>query len=201
MPDEGPEQLGNERFAPDSASALIPHFSRLRDIRNHYSRLEEAKYGAPWGVLEQLDGTKGDIGRLSKLETGRRGMRDGSTPELLEHEVVDCVWSLVISADSNHVDSALACAKADKRGRLEGEPRQLINRLSLMVALIDEAVDPPQDPLFAHDTASMGLVGYYAEAFRAIVALSPSYGIELPQAIVRNMDTLEQRINAELTNL
>jgi hypothetical protein len=182
------------------SSALIPHFPRLRDIRDHYSRLETAKYGSSWGNLELLEGTRGDIGDLSKLETGRRGLRDGYSPEAAAHEVVDCAWSLVVSADSNLVDPAQACAEADRRGALNATPRQLINRLSLAVALVDEAVDPPPEPLFAHnlDDRETSLVGYYAEGFRAATALANAYGMDLSQAIGHNMDLLEQRIQFEL---
>lgn len=196
---ERPEPPHPEQFGRN-ASALIPHFPRLREIRDHYSQLEAAKYGSSWGNLELLDGARGDIGDLSKLETGRRGLRDGYSPEAAAHEVVDCAWSLVVSADSNLIDPAQACAEADRRGTLNATPRQLINRLNLTVALVDEVVDPPQEPLFAHNLADReaALVSYYAEGFRATTALANAYGMDLPQAIAHNMDLLEQRIQSEL---
>jgi hypothetical protein len=189
-----------ERAELNDASALLPHFPRLRAIREHYSQLEIAKYGQSWGKLELLDGTKGDIGDLSKLETGRRGLRDGYSHEAAAHEVVDCAWSLVVSADSNMIDPVQACEEADRRGVLIGASRQFINRLSLAVAHIDEMVDPPQEPLFGYapDDREALLVGYYAEGFRAVFALAEAYDMNLPQAIVQNMDLLEQRIHSEL---
>lgn len=183
-----------------TSSELIRHFSRLRSIRSHYSQLEAAKYGKSWGNLELLDGTRGDIGDLSKLETARRGLRDGYSPQAVAHEVVDCAWSLVVSADSNLIDPAQACMVADKRGVVEATPRQLITRLSLAVALIDEAVDPPQESLFVHNLADREttLVNYYAEGFRAVTGLSNAYGMDLSQSIVHNMDMLERNIMSEL---
>jgi hypothetical protein len=105
-----------------------------------------------------------------------------------------------VSADSNLIDPSQACTEADRRGALIATPRQLIARLSLAVGLVDEAVDPPQEPLFAHNLADREapLVGYYAEGFRAATALANTYNIELPQAIAYNMDLLEQRIQSEL---
>jgi hypothetical protein len=181
------------------AMALVPCFARLRAIRVHYGQLELAKYGEEWKTLEQLDGTKGDLGKLSKLETGRRGLRDGFSPEALSHELVDCLWSLVIVADSAGVDPATACTEADRRGVLEGTPRQLINKLGLAVHIIDEILDPPPEPTFALEGIDRDalLVNCFAEGFRTVTALAQAYGIHMPQAVEHNMDLLEQRIPTE----
>ena len=195
-----------EKNQPNSehcdASMLIPHFSRLRAIRAYYRELEAAKYPRSWEALELLDGAKGDVGDLSKLETGRRGLRDGYSPDKLAHEVVDCAWSLVVSADSNLIDPEFACEEADRRGALTGTPRQFINRLNLTFGMIDEVVDPSEEPLFVHDLADRDalLTGYYAEGFRATCGLAHEYDFDLAQAINHNMDTLEQRIKAEIEN-
>jgi hypothetical protein len=181
------------------AMALVPCFARLRTIRVHYSQLELAKYGEEWKTLEKLDGTKGDLGKLSKLETGRRGLRDGFSPEALSHELVDCLWSLVIVADSAGIDPETACAEADRRGALDGTPRQLINKLGLAVHIIDEILDPPPEPTFALEGIDRGalLVSCFAEGFRTVTALAQGYDIHLPQSVVQNMDLLEQRIPTE----
>jgi hypothetical protein len=185
------------------ASELIPHFPRLRAIREHYGRLETANYRKPWEYREILDGAKGDLGDLSKLEAGRRGMRTGYSPEKIAHEVVDVAWSAVVSADSVMVDPAKACIDADAKGPLEGTPRQMINRISLALGMIDEIVDKPADPLFAHtegDRMAM-LTGWYVEVFRAVMALANAYEIDLPEEIEYNMAILERAINNELSQV
>jgi hypothetical protein len=188
---------------PYNASELIPYFPRLRAIREHYGRLETANYRKPWEYKEILDGAKGDLGDLSKLETGRRGMRAGYSHEKIAHEVVDVIWSAVVSADSVMVDPAKACIDADAKGLLEGTPRQLINRISLAMNMIDEIVDSPAEPLFAHaeDDQAVVLIGLYAEIFRAVMALANAYEIDLPEEIEHNMAVLERAINNELSQI
>lgn len=182
---------------------LIPHFDRLRAIRAHYTGLEIAKYGEEWGLPELLEGGKNDVGRLNKLETGRRGMRDGFTPEAYIHKAVDCAWTTVVSADKDLTDPALACVEADLRGPFEGTPRQCINKLGISLHAIDDLVDPPAEPSYPHRDAPREelLSDYYTEAFRAITGLGNACDINLGEAIGYNMDMLEQRIAAEQQQL
>ena len=84
-------------------------FQKVIDRAMQVRRLIEAKekqlYGSPWTSEEIALGFVGDVGDLAKLiaaENGRR-MIPGSK-EKLEHELADCLWSLIVLSNLHGVD-------------------------------------------------------------------------------------------------
>jgi NTP pyrophosphatase (non-canonical NTP hydrolase) len=58
-----------------------------------------------WGPTEVMQGFMGDVGDLAKLVLARNGFRD--IPELdkkLEHELADCLWSVLVLARHYGID-------------------------------------------------------------------------------------------------
>lgn len=79
--------------------------ARALKIRQHYEAFEEAKFGRAWNVEELTLGFVGDVGDLAKSVLAHEGVRD--IPEhqtKLEHELADCLWSLIVLAEKCDVD-------------------------------------------------------------------------------------------------
>ena len=81
-------------------------------IRGQYAALETAKYGRSWTDEELALGFVGDVGDLVKLVMARSGVRDISeVQEKLEHELADCLWSVIVLADQYEIDLEKAFLK------------------------------------------------------------------------------------------
>lgn len=78
---------------------------RAQGVRQMYAKLEQNKFGRSWGASELFQGLVGDVGDLSKLITGKEGMRDiDQVDEKLAHELSDCLWALISIATLYEVD-------------------------------------------------------------------------------------------------
>ena len=78
---------------------------RALSIRKQYAEFEKQNYGAAWTSEEIALGLVGDVGDLVKLvmaENGRRNIPDSKNK--LEHELADCLWSLIVLANLHEVD-------------------------------------------------------------------------------------------------
>jgi len=78
---------------------------RAMQVRQLIEAREKQLYGSPWTSEEIALGFVGDVGDLAKLvaaENGRR-MIPGSR-EKLEHELADCLWSLIVLSNMHGVD-------------------------------------------------------------------------------------------------
>ena len=78
---------------------------RAVEIRRQYATLEQTKYGRSWTSEELALGFVGDVGDLVKLVMAESGVRD--IPDVrrkLEHELADCLWSVLALADAYGVD-------------------------------------------------------------------------------------------------
>ena len=78
---------------------------RCLEIRTLYQEKEKQQYGSPWTSQEIALGFVGDVGDLAKLvlaENGRRNIEDSK--EKLEHELSDCLWSVIVLAHIHEVD-------------------------------------------------------------------------------------------------
>jgi NTP pyrophosphatase (non-canonical NTP hydrolase) len=78
---------------------------RARAVRAAYAQRESDRYGRPWTPQEIMLGFLGDVGDLAKLVQGKAGVRprddlDGA----LAHELADCLWSVLVLADTYDVD-------------------------------------------------------------------------------------------------
>ncbi len=73
---------------------------RAVEIRKHYSEREQNLYGSSWTSEEITLGFVGDVGDLAKLVIAENGKRNiSNSREKLEHELSDCLWSIIVLAD------------------------------------------------------------------------------------------------------
>lgn len=76
-----------------------------RDVADAYRVRNHAHGRPPWTVDNYMSGFVGDVGDLSKLIMARSGYRDADDlQERLEHELADCLWSILVIADEVGVD-------------------------------------------------------------------------------------------------
>ena len=78
---------------------------RALAIRKLYREKEEQLYGSSWTSEEVALGFVGDVGDLAKLvlaENGRRNIENSK--EKLEHELADCLWSVIVLAKLHNID-------------------------------------------------------------------------------------------------
>ena len=78
---------------------------RALTIRKLYEEKEEHLYGSAWTREEIALGLVGDVGDLAKLvlaENGKRHIKNSK--EKLEHEISDCLWSLIVLAKLHDID-------------------------------------------------------------------------------------------------
>lgn len=78
---------------------------RAIEIRKQYEEKEKQLYGSAWTSEEIALGFVGDVGDLAKLiiaENGKRNIADSK--EKLEHELADCLWSVIVLAHQHGVD-------------------------------------------------------------------------------------------------
>lgn len=79
--------------------------ARAREFRALYAKLEKKKYGKEWTTSQIAQGFVGDVGDLMKLVMSKEGVRDiENSDEKLEHEIIDCFWSILILADKFNID-------------------------------------------------------------------------------------------------
>ena len=79
-------------------------FQKLIDraiaVRKQYSEKEQALYGSSWTSEEIALGSVGDVGDLVKLIVAENGKRNiPNSKEKLEHELSDCLWSIIVLAE------------------------------------------------------------------------------------------------------
>lgn len=75
-------------------------------VRNHYNKLQEIDGYPKWSATERMAGFVKDVGDLSKLIMVKDGLRRGSKNinQELEHELSDCLWSVMVIADELNID-------------------------------------------------------------------------------------------------
>ena len=79
--------------------------NRALEIRKQYEAKEQQLYGSAWTSEEIALGFVGDVGDLAKLivaENGKRNIPDSKAK--LEHELADCLWSVIVLAHQHGVD-------------------------------------------------------------------------------------------------
>ncbi|MGW7368335.1 MazG nucleotide pyrophosphohydrolase domain-containing protein [Streptomyces sp. NPDC054841] len=80
---------------------------KRRAIRIHdlYDELNRRERGRAWTRNEFMLGFVGDVGDLAKLIMAQEGARDvPGGRAALEHELADCLWSVLILAHHYEVD-------------------------------------------------------------------------------------------------
>ena len=78
---------------------------RAMEIRRMYEAKEKLLYNSPWTSEEIALGFVGDVGDLAKLISADNGRRNiPNSRERLEHELADCLWSLIVLSKLHGVD-------------------------------------------------------------------------------------------------
>src|SRR5258706_761510 len=78
---------------------------RAIEIRKQYEAMEKQLYGSAWTSEEIALGFVGDVGDLAKLIVAENGKRNiTNSKEKLEHELADCLWSVIVIAHQHGVD-------------------------------------------------------------------------------------------------
>ncbi|MFI6693556.1 MazG nucleotide pyrophosphohydrolase domain-containing protein [Streptomyces sp. NPDC050433] len=82
------------------------HELQARALRIHdlYDELNQHTRGRVWTREEFMLGFVGDVGDLAKLVMAEEGARPGGGRGALEHELADCLWSVLILAHRYGVD-------------------------------------------------------------------------------------------------
>ena len=83
--------------------------ARALEVRAQYAELERNRYGRAWTPEEIALGFVGDVGDLAKLVQGKAGVRARDDLDAaLAHELADCLWAVLVLADTYGVDLAAA---------------------------------------------------------------------------------------------
>jgi NTP pyrophosphatase (non-canonical NTP hydrolase) len=78
---------------------------RALEVRKRFEEFETREYGRSWTREEIALGFVGDVGDLAKLVLAREGVRTISDrEEKLEHELSDCLWSVLVLAHLHDID-------------------------------------------------------------------------------------------------
>ena len=92
---------------------------RAMEIRKQYEAKEKQLYGSAWTSEEITLGFVGDVGDLAKLIVAKNGKRNiPDSKAKLEHELADCLWSVIVLAHQHGVD--LETAFTNTMNELEG---------------------------------------------------------------------------------
>lgn len=74
-------------------------------IKVSYDELNQARGNKLWGVSEFVQGLVGDVGDLTKLIMAHQKFRKiDDLDNELKHELVDCLWALLIISKELDVD-------------------------------------------------------------------------------------------------
>lgn len=86
-----------------------------QQIRSKYDELNKKDGHAAWAGIDYTAGFAGDVGDLIKLVMAKDGKRRGSDIDArLQHELGDCLWSLLVIANHYNVDLEQAFMKTMK---------------------------------------------------------------------------------------
>jgi len=85
---------------------------RAEEIRKKYEELNAKQGKAAWGTKDYAMGFVGDVGDLMKLVMAKQNLRDSEDVDAkLEHELTDCLWSILILANEYGIDLDAAFAR------------------------------------------------------------------------------------------
>ena len=84
----------------------IPELQKqAMEIRQKYSELNAKNGHDKWQAKDFMMGFVGDVGDLTKLVMAKENMRViENTDQKLEHELADCLWSLLVIAENYSID-------------------------------------------------------------------------------------------------
>lgn len=74
-------------------------------VREKYNQLNDRNHGGVWDGDKLMAGFVGDVGDLSKIVMAKNGYRSmDNVNEKLQHELADCLWSILVLANYYNVD-------------------------------------------------------------------------------------------------
>jgi len=74
-------------------------------IKELYSKYEEKNFNRRWNKEELFIGLVSDVGDLSRLIIAKEGMmKIENIEEKLEHEISDCLWSILVLAKEYNIN-------------------------------------------------------------------------------------------------
>lgn len=78
---------------------------RAQYVKDLYSKMEIEKYGKNWSDAQVMEGFVVDIGELMEIVMAKQGIRKMDDVDArLEHELADCLYSLLVLAGRYNVD-------------------------------------------------------------------------------------------------
>jgi NTP pyrophosphatase (non-canonical NTP hydrolase) len=110
--------------------------AKATDLAGLFDRLNEASGQRAWSGLDLALGFVGDVGDLVRQVQVAENVRTyPGGREALEHELADCLWSVLMLADRYDVDLEAAFGKT---------VAQLEARVTAKLAALSESADPAQ---------------------------------------------------------
>lgn len=99
-------------------SDLIKLQDRAMEIRRRYDELEKKQDGKPWNGLQLANGFKKDVSDLIELLEAKN-----VDQKKLNHELADCLWSVLVIARKLDVDleRAFWTTMLELDARIDGE--------------------------------------------------------------------------------
>lgn len=93
--------------AEEISAAMAVLSDRAHDVRRRYAAYETSLIGREWSTAELMSGFVVDVGDLTRLVMAATGARQvDDVRSKLEHELADCLWSVLILAKRLDVDLA-----------------------------------------------------------------------------------------------
>lgn len=84
---------------------IIELQKRANEIRDLYDTHNLKERGIKWTRLQLAQGFVGDVGDLQKIVMAKEGLREMDDVDAkLEHELADCLWSVLVLAEKYNVD-------------------------------------------------------------------------------------------------
>jgi NTP pyrophosphatase (non-canonical NTP hydrolase) len=78
---------------------------RAMELRARFAATAQAEGGREWTREEVMQGFVVDVGTLMRLVMAKSGIRDVPTADAkLAHELVDCLWSVLVLARLYEID-------------------------------------------------------------------------------------------------
>lgn len=82
------------------------------EVKERYNDLEMKKFGKKWTSSQNAQGFVGDVGDLMKIIMAKEGIREmKDIDEKLEHELSDCLYSILVLANNYGIDLEKAFLK------------------------------------------------------------------------------------------
>lgn len=79
--------------------------ARALDIQQKYAELNKVKGQEYWNLRDYTLGFVGDVGQLAKLIMAKENLRElDDVDAKLEHEIADCLWSVLVIAGKLGID-------------------------------------------------------------------------------------------------